>query len=77
MNIVCACGQKIDTTVVNMYQVVERDEQGNIIYAVCCHGNVVVDSREKDILNKIKDLITELGDEKLGKKLEDILNDKK
>jgi hypothetical protein len=44
--IFCPCGMTIDRTATN-YSVASYDSFGNLIYAVCMHGIVVVDKRLK------------------------------
>lgn len=43
---ICPCGQEVNTTGFT-YQIVQYNERGEIIYAVCMHGTVVIDVREE------------------------------
>jgi len=44
---VCACGRRFGTTTANLNQVEERDAEGNLIFVICFHGQVIIDNRGK------------------------------
>jgi len=43
----CPCGMPIDATSDTYYSVATYDRTGELIYAVCVHGAVVLDKRPK------------------------------
>jgi hypothetical protein len=44
----CQCGRKhIETSSSNPYQTTVSDNYGNIIFAICWHGFVVIDEMNK------------------------------
>jgi hypothetical protein len=43
----CPCGMTLDTTSANSYAVATYNGNGEIVYAVCVHGIVVIDKRPK------------------------------
>ena len=54
MGVVCPCGKYIETTNACPYSLWETDNEGNIIYAVCVHGCVIIQrpiERPKDIFD--------------------------
>jgi len=44
---ICSCGRNDDSTSSYTYQLAQYNERGEIIYAVCMHGTVVIDVREE------------------------------
>ncbi|MBC8461470.1 MAG: hypothetical protein H8D67_26140 [Deltaproteobacteria bacterium] len=42
---ICPCGKPIETTATDPFFMTQYDWKGNIVYAVCRHGIVVVDNR--------------------------------
>ena len=50
----CPCGMPIrGTSSISPYTIVTYNSKGDIIFAVCEHGNVIIDRRDEDILNSI------------------------
>lgn len=46
MEIICPCGQKVEAmSVASCYSVRQFDENGQMVYAVCRHGLIVIDER--------------------------------
>lgn len=44
---ICSCGRNDDSTSSYTYQIVQYNERMEIIYAVCMHGQVIIDVREE------------------------------
>ena len=44
----CPCGRINNTSISDGYLVTIYNEKGEIVYAVCCHGNVVVNKENEE-----------------------------
>jgi len=44
----CPCGKEIETTSGTFYSIATYNDKGEIIYAVCVHGFVVINKGEND-----------------------------
>ncbi len=43
----CKCGRPINTTNCSDYTIVRYNAKGEIVFAVCVHGNVVINNEEE------------------------------
>ena len=44
----CPCGQKVESTAGVWYQTATYNEKGEVIFAICSHGIVVIDKPEEE-----------------------------
>ena len=51
---ICACGRRIETTGVG-FQYREYDGNGNVIYEICPHGQVVINKKQQQSSPKGKE----------------------
>jgi len=53
MSVQCQCGKEISTTAAYIHAYSQYDKKGNLIYAVCPHGQVIVDRRVELVKEKL------------------------
>jgi hypothetical protein len=45
----CPCGMKLDSTSSFLYRFRRFDKNGEVIFAICVHGHIIIDKqKEKD-----------------------------
>jgi len=57
----CQCGMPLrESSSMNTYTIVIYNSKGDIVFAVCEHGNVVIDRRGEDIIGgqNVRTLLT-------------------
>jgi len=56
---ICQCGKRIENIIGSFYQVRRFDDEGNVIFEICVHGHVVINSGIASIstqeLNKLQE----------------------
>lgn len=45
--IICPCGEKVKNWLIGIYQIIHNNNKGKIIYAVCYHGKIIINKKEK------------------------------
>jgi len=49
---ICPCGKRIENTSASPYQVRTFDNEGNVIFAICVHGHVVINELQEEEKNE-------------------------
>lgn len=50
MEFLCPCGQSIESSsAANPYTIIHYNEKGDIVYAICVHGHVVINKTTESL----------------------------
>ena len=48
---ICPCGKRIEDITGNSYQVRTFDSEGNVIFAICVHGHIIINELQEEEKN--------------------------